>query len=167
MEEELDLIDSIRGLQFQAFDFQGYRAKRRIAEFGLEYNFSTRNASGAADLPGFLLPLRDRAAAFAGIAPAEIAESIVTEYPPSAPMGWHRDVPQFETIIGISLAGQGWMRLKPYKAPGKVLSLLLKPRSIYVMSGESRWGWQHSIVAVESLRYSITFRTLRARSTSR
>ena len=107
------------------------------------------------------MPLRDRSAALAEVAPTEIVEAVVTEYPPGAPIGWHRDVPQFETIVGISLGSSCRMRLKPYKAEGKIVSVILEARSAYVISGPARWQYQHSIPAVENLRYSITFRTLR------
>jgi alkylated DNA repair dioxygenase AlkB len=55
------------------------------------------------------------------------------------------------------------MRFKPYKAEGKIASVILEPGSIYVLRGAARWKYQHSIVAVEKLRYSITFRTLRTK----
>jgi alkylated DNA repair dioxygenase AlkB len=92
--------------------------------------------------------------------------ALVSEYRPGAPLGWHRDVPQFEVIVGVSLGGTCRMRLRPYKPGGRnarqdVISLVLEPRSAYVMRGAARWGWQHCIVATEELRYSITLRTAR------
>jgi alkylated DNA repair dioxygenase AlkB len=162
-EEEAALLRDLQALAFAPFDFHGYTARRRIVEYGWEYDFGSRKASTAPPLPDFLLPLRDRAATFAGLAPEALVEAVVTEYPPGAPIGWHRDVPQFEVIVGISLAGAARMRLKPYRAEGKLVSLLLEPRSIYVMRGVARWKFQHSIPAVEALRYSITFRTLRVK----
>jgi alkylated DNA repair dioxygenase AlkB len=161
-DEEAALAAVVEQLPFAAFDFHGYIAKRRIVEYGWEYDFGTRKASRAPELPDFLLPLRNRAAAFAGIAAPDLVEAVVTEYPPGAPIGWHRDVPQFEMIIGISLLSSCRMRLKPYRAEGKLVSVILEPRSLYVISGPARWNYQHSIPAVEKLRYSITFRTLRA-----
>ena len=162
-EEQEELLCTIRTLDFQAFDFHGYIARRRIVEYGFEYDFSSRRASATQAIPSFLFPVRERAAAFAGILPKEIIEAVVTEYPPGAPIGWHRDVPQFEIIIGISLAGSARMRFKPYKKEGKIFSIILEPGSIYVIRGPARWQFQHSIPAVESLRYSITFRTLRVK----
>ena len=85
----------------------------------------------------------------------------MTEYPPGAPIGWHRDAPQFEIVIGVSLAGACRMRLKPWKGEGKIIYLVLEPRSIYVIQGKARWHYQHSIPPVEETRYSITFRTMR------
>jgi len=161
--EEADLVRVFRELPFQAFDFHGYTARRRVLEFGLEYDFTTRKATPTQNLPAFLSPVRERAAQFAGISAAALVEGMVTEYSLGAPIGWHRDAPQFGTIIGISLAGTARMRFKPYKAEGKPVALVLERRSIYLMRGPARWKFQHSIPAVKELRYSITFRTLRSK----
>jgi alkylated DNA repair dioxygenase AlkB len=165
-DEEAALVRIFRGLPFQAFDFHGYTAKRRVLEFGLEYDFTTRRATPTQSFPEFLSTVRERAAQFAGISAADLVEGMVTEYSPGAPIGWHRDAPQFGTIIGISLAGTSRMRFKPYKAEGKPIALTLEPRSIYVMRGPARWKFQHSIPAVKELRYSVTFRTLRSREST-
>ena len=162
-DEQAELLPRIRGLNFEQFDFRGYIARRRVVEYGWEYDFSSRKASATQPIPEFLYPLRSRAAQFVGIKPQELAEAVVIEYPPGAPMGWHRDVRQFEMIIGISLASATRMRLKPFhrKGRGEIQSVLLEPGSLYVMRDAARWQYQHSIPAVAELRYSITFRTLR------
>lgn len=176
-QDEAELLESIATLHFQAFDFQGYTAKRRVVEYGLEYDFSTRKATKTQGFPDFLHSIRERAAQFADIAPERLVEGIITEYAPGAPIGWHRDAPQFGTVIGISLASACRMRFKPYQRAGKEqvgegrqrrrpLSIELEPRSIYVIRGPARWSWQHSIPPVEKLRYSITFRTLRGEESS-
>jgi alkylated DNA repair dioxygenase AlkB len=159
--EEAQLLTTICALPFAAFDFHGYLAKRRIVEYGMKYDSSTRKATATKPFPDYLAPFRDRAAQFARTPPDSLVECIVTEYPQGAPIGWHRDAPQFEIIIGISLASSCRMRLKPYKGEGRLVSLTLEPRSIYMMSGPARWQFQHSIPAVAELRYSITFRTVR------
>jgi alkylated DNA repair dioxygenase AlkB len=160
-DEEAELLGRFAELPFAAFGFHGYTAKRRIVEYGWEYDFGTRRATEVVPIPDFLISIRDRAAAFAAVAPEAIVEAVITEYPPGAPIGWHRDVPQFETILGVSLASRCRMRLKPYRAEGKIVWVILEPRSLYVIRGAARWRFQHSIAAVESLRYSITLRTLR------
>ena len=162
-DEESNLVRIFRELPFQAFDFHGYTAKRRVLEFGLEYDFTTRHATLTQSFPEFLSAVRQRAAQFAGVSAADLVEGMVTEYSPGAPIGWHRDAPQFGSIIGISLASVSRMRFKPYKAEGNPVALTLEPRSIYLMRGPARWKFQHSIPAVKELRYSITFRTLRSR----
>jgi alkylated DNA repair dioxygenase AlkB len=161
--EEAELVRIFGSLPFANFDFHGYTARRRVVEFGLEYDFSTRRASPTQGFPEFLEPVRERAARFAGLDLDTLVEGMVTEYSPGAPIGWHRDAPQFGIVIGISLAGESRMRFKPYKAEGKPVSLLLERRSIYLMRGPARWRFQHSIPPVKNLRYSITFRTLRGR----
>ena len=159
--EEADLLQNIQQENLEAFDFHGYRAKRRKIEYGLEYDFGRRRANPTKPLPEFLSSVRRRAADFAGVATDELAEGLILEYPPGAPIGWHRDAPQFGTVIGISLLNAARMRFKPHERKGKIISVLLEPRSVYVLQGAVRWQWQHSIPAVEKLRYSVTFRTLR------
>lgn len=160
-EQEQELLNEIGKLDFHPFDFHGYIAKRRIVEYGFEYDFGSRQASATESIPAFLDPLKERAAAWANIPANEVVESVVTEYPQGAPIGWHRDVPQFEMILGISLKSSCRMRFKPYREKGKLAVITLEPRSIYRMQGPARWNYQHSIPAVKDLRYSITFRTLR------
>jgi alkylated DNA repair dioxygenase AlkB len=176
--EEAELLGILQGLPFAAFDFPGYKAKRRVVEYGWEYDFGSRKATTTRRIPEFLLPFRERAAAFAGLSPEDLVEAVVTD-PAGAPIGWHRDGPQFEVIIGISLASAARMRFKPFKRggrksvgaepAGKILSLILEPRSIYMMRRATRWKFQHSIPAVESLSYSITFtfRSLREKREQR
>jgi alkylated DNA repair dioxygenase AlkB len=165
-EEQAELVGTIERLAFEPFRFQGYTAKREVIAYGWDYDFTSRKANETEGLPDFLLPLRDKAAATLTINPQDFVEALVTKYPPGAQIGWHRDVPQFELVAGISLLSPCRMRLKPYKTEGraKIASITLEPRSMYVMEGPSRWEFQHSIPAVAELRYSITLRTLRKRT---
>jgi len=162
--EEAELMGIFRGLEFAAYDYHGYKAKRRVARYGINYDINTRlERDNVLPIPEFLTDIRKRAAAFAGITAGDLLQAMVSEYSVGTPIGWHRDAPQFGTIIGISLGSACRMRLKSYESSGKVLSVRLEPRSIYVMRGLARSEWQHSIPAVEQLRYSITFRTLRSK----
>ena len=159
IEEEQELLTQFEKLDFRPFDFQGYVAKRRIVEYGSEYDFSSRRASITHSIPKFLTPYKERAANWAGLMSNEIIEALITEYPEGAPIGWHRDVPRFDVIIGISLKSACRLRFKSYKAGGKIAWVMLHPRSAYLLRGPARWEYQHSIPAVQDLRYSITFRT--------
>ena len=163
--EESELLRIFGGLDFTAYDYHGYLAKRRVVRYGVNYDINTRELSGTVQpVPKFLLGIRERAAEFADVCADDLRQAMVSEYSVGTPIGWHRDAPQFGIIIGISVGGACRMRLKPYQGPEKVLSLRLEPRSIYVMKSEARSGWQHSIPAVEQMRYSITFRTLRSKA---
>jgi len=165
--EESELLRLFRGLEFAPYDYHGFLAMRRIVRYGVNYDLNSREQNAnAPPIPEFLLGIRTRAAAVAEVRAEELVQALVSEYSVGTPIGWHRDTPQFGTIIGISLGSACRMRLKPYQAAGKIVSVSLEPRSIYVMKGEARSQWQHSIPAVKELRYSITFRTLRARRKS-
>jgi alkylated DNA repair dioxygenase AlkB len=162
--EESELLRIFRGLDFAAYDYHGYLAKRRIVRYGVNYDINTREPNQTAEpVPEFLLGVRERAAEFGGVPADSLVQAMVSEYSVGTPIGWHRDAPQFGTIVGISLGSACRMRLKPYPSQGNILSLRLEPRSIYAMRGAARSQWQHSIPAVDQLRYSITFRTLRSK----
>ena len=163
--EEARLLEAIAALPLQAARYKGYVARRRVAAFGSRYDFDELQLEPAPPVPEFLFPLRERAAAWAGIAPERFANALVAEYRPGTPLGWHRDVPDYELVFGVSLAGTARMRLRRYPPVNPrradVISLTLPHRSAYLLRGTARWGWQHSIAATEALRYSITLRTLR------
>ena len=162
--EESEFLRRFGGLEFHPFNYRGYIAKRNVVVYGWQYDYGTHKTSAASPIPDFLLSIRQRAAQFARVPADTLVQATINQYPPGAPIGWHRDIPQFEVIVGISLGASCRMRLKPYKAEGSIISVVLEPRSIYRMSGVARGQYQHSIPAVEALRYSITFRTLRVRS---
>jgi alkylated DNA repair dioxygenase AlkB len=145
--------------------YQQYTALRRVVSYGGKYDFSARKLHAAEPLPDWLQPLREKAGAWAGIAPELFTQALVAEYAPGTPLGWHRDVPDFEDIVGISLGHEAVLRFRPYPpdAPRRadVLKLTVAPRSIYLLRGPARWGWQHSVSPTKALRHSITFRTSR------
>jgi alkylated DNA repair dioxygenase AlkB len=120
--------------------------------------------SEAPPIPEFLLPLRDRVARLASVAPECVQHGMVAEYQPATPLGWHRDVPDFEVIMGVSLLGHARLRLRPWPPPRNArttLAIDLAPRSAYVLRDEARWHWQHAVSPTKELRYSVTFRTRR------
>jgi alkylated DNA repair dioxygenase AlkB len=162
--EERALLDEIRTLEFREVRIHGVIARRRVIQYGWNYAFDGARLSEGAPIPGFLLPLRDRAASLASVPAEALAEALITEYQPGAPIGWHRDAPGFGIVIGISLLSACRFRFRKGPERGSArASLTLEPRSAYVLAGPARTAWQHSIPEVDSLRYSITFRTLKKR----
>lgn len=162
VEEEGELIETIRHLDFREFQMYGVTAKRRVVHFGWDYSFDSRQVTPTTAIPAEFTLIRNRAAILAGIEPAEFAEALVTEYQPGAGIGWHRDAPPFGIIAGISLAGGCRMRFQRGKGKDRETAAVeLEPRSIYLLRGGARKEWQHTIPATKELRYSITFRTLR------
>ncbi|MBL0422786.1 alpha-ketoglutarate-dependent dioxygenase AlkB [Ramlibacter sp. AW1] len=164
--DEQELLEHLSRLPLQAMDYKGWQAQRRVASFGSAYDFTDGRLRTREPIPEWLLPLRDRIARWAQHAPVEFADALVAEYSPGTPLGWHRDVPEFEDIVGVSLLGTATMRLRLYPPPAggrpsPDLRLRLAPRSIYLLHGPGRWAWQHRIMPTPELRYSITFRTRR------
>lgn len=168
-DEEAALIARFASVALAPFRFQGWLGKRHTASFGWAYDFDQASFAPAAPIPDFLLPLRTRAAAFAGLEADALVQTLVTRYDPGAGIGWHRDRPVFEHVVGISLAAPTTLRLRRRKAAGSGsgfdrAALPLSPRSIYALSGEARHEWEHSIAPMDVRRWSVTFRTLSARN---
>jgi alkylated DNA repair dioxygenase AlkB len=143
-------------------------AKRRVSFYGESYD---RAEGPSPPIPEFMLLLRAKLADWAGLPAANFAMALINEYSPGTPIGWHRDAPQYDMIAGVSLLSACRMRLRPYLSPKHAAEstarrtttheITLEPRSAYLMRGEARSRYEHSIPAVTNRRYSITFRTLR------
>jgi alkylated DNA repair protein (DNA oxidative demethylase) len=161
--EEAAFLDVIKTLPFGTFRMHGIDAKRRVVRFGVHYQAGSAAMTPTSEFPCSLVPLRERAAAFAGIPAQALSESLVTEYALGAGIGWHRDSPPFGIVAGISFGGSCRMRFQHGAGDTReTWSIDLPPRSLYVMSGSARDDWQHSIPPVKEPRWSITFRTLRS-----
>jgi DNA oxidative demethylase len=162
--EEARLLHKFETLRFDPIVLHGQAAKRMGRHYGLDYDYESRTPKPGEPVPDWLLPTRARAAELAAREPDELAEILVQHYPPGAAIGWHRDAPAFETVIGISLGGAARLRFQRGKREKRrVWEVPLEPRSGYVLTGEARRSWEHSIPPTKERRYSITFRTLRDR----
>ena len=168
--EEHELIREIQRLQLAPFKYYQFTGKRRTISFGWQYEFGTSEITAAPDMPPFLIPVRTRAGHLFNIDPKSLVQTSIIEYSTGSPIGWHRDIPRFGVVIGISLGAACRMRFRKYSrvrpqrfSRDEILSIELQPCSIYLMSGASREIWQHSIPPVKELRYAIMMRTLRAK----
>lgn len=165
LDEEASLIGIIRTLPLEAARYKGYLALRRVVSFGGSYDFDSNQLRPAQALDERLLPLRERVAQWAGVPPERLVHALVAEYAAGTPLGWHRDVPDFERVFGVSLGGAARLRFRPYPySPSlrrQILALEVQPRSIYRLEGDARWRWQHSVEPTRELRWSITFRERR------
>ena len=160
--EERALRETVRGLRFDPIVMHGRTARRTARHYGLGYDYGSRTPRPGEPMAEWLLPVRRRAADLAGEDPEALVEALVQHYPPGATIGWHRDAPAFEKVVGISLGAS--CRLRFQRGTGdarRVFAVTLEPRSGYVLAGAARWSWQHSIPAAAEERWSITFRTLR------
>jgi DNA oxidative demethylase len=162
VEEEAGLLERLDSLRFDPIVLHGRAARRTGRHFGLDYDYEARTPQPGEPVPDWLLPVRERAAALAGHEPEELVEILVQRYPEGSTIGWHRDAPAFGTVVGVSLGGSSRLRFQRGKRENRrVWEVQLDPRSGYVLSGEARRSWEHSIPPTKELRYSITFRTLR------
>jgi alkylated DNA repair dioxygenase AlkB len=160
-EEEADLIARIDVENLSPFRFQGWLGKRLTRSFGWSYDFDTGRFNETDAIPAWLDPLRLRAAAFAGLGAEELVQALLIRYDPGAGIGWHKDRPVFEHVVGISLGTQAAMRLRRREGKGfSRISVPLAPRSIYHLSGDVRHEWEHSIAPMDRPRWSLTFRSL-------
>jgi alkylated DNA repair dioxygenase AlkB len=160
-DEEAALVASLGQLSLKPFEFHGHLGNRRVVSFGLKYDYGRRAVEQASAMPAFLDNLLVRVSEFAGLDPDAFRQVGVNEYRPGAGIGWHKDKPQFGIVVGVSLLAPATMRFR--RADGSRwnrISHAVKPRSIYLLSGEARTGWEHSIAPQTELRYSVTFRTL-------
>ena len=165
-EEEHALATAIAAVAFDTFEMRGVVARRRVKFYGASYD-----GRPSLPLPDFLFALREKVAVWAALPPEAFAMALINEYTPGATIGWHRDAPQYDSIAGVSLLSPCRMKLRPYVSPKDLVSsrpprkttheIDLEPRSSYLITGRARSHYEHSIPASDSLRYSITFRTLK------
>ena len=166
-DEAMLLTAEISRVEFATFEMRGVAARRRVAFFGRTYEADARTPP---PLPEFLLALRKRVAAWAGLTPEAFEMALINEYPIGAPIGWHRDAPPYGVVAGVSLLSACRMRFRPYIAPTRTPpttrrtathEVILEPRSAYLMADQARSAYEHHIPPVKAPRYSITFRTMR------
>ncbi|WP_423599923.1 alpha-ketoglutarate-dependent dioxygenase AlkB [Roseateles sp. MS654] len=179
-DEEQALLALIRTLPLEAAQYKAYTARRRVVSYGGSFDYDTNRLRPAQGLVDELRPLRDRVAQWAGHEPEALVHALVAEYSPGTPLGWHRDVPDFEEVFGVSLGAPATLKFRPYRPDGPggsappaaaaetgasrrkdVIKVIAQPRSIYALRGPARWAWQHSVAPVEQWRWSVTFRTAR------
>jgi alkylated DNA repair dioxygenase AlkB len=161
--DEESLARELAALPFEPFDFHGYKANRQVVGFGFRYDYGSRQVVDAPPLPSFLDPLRRKIAEAFGRNAEAFQQVLINEYRPGAGIGWHRDKTQFDEVVGVSLLAPCTFRFRRKNGDGwDRVSLLVEPRSAYLLSGASRIVWEHSIPPLDRHRYSITFRTLAA-----
>jgi alkylated DNA repair dioxygenase AlkB len=155
------LIDKLQAEDLTPFRFHGWLGNRKTKTYGWRYDFDDATFAPAEPIPDWLHPVRARAAQLAGIAPGDFEHVLLARYDPGAGIGWHRDRPQFKDVVGISLGSPATMRFRQRTSDGfRRAKVHLEPRSAYLLSGEVRREWEHSISPGDALRFSITFRSL-------
>lgn len=159
--DEARLIAQIDALPLTPFRFHGWLGKRLTTSFGWSYDFDTGEAGAAPPMPDWLLAIRRMAANSLGLPEDMLVQALLTRYDPGAGIGWHRDRPIFDHIVGLSLGAPATLRLRRRTGGGFERSTApLAPRSLYRLSGDARYVWEHSIAPMAHSRWSITLRSL-------
>ena len=166
-DEEQGLMRRIDGAGLSPFRFHGWTGKRLTVSYGWTYDFESGRLCRGDPLPGWLLPFRDRAAHFAALPPDDLVQALLIRYDPGAGIGWHKDRPVYEYVVGLSLGAPATMRFRRRHGNSfKRVNVPLAPRGAYLLSGKSRHEWEHSIAAMDHTRWSVTFRSFTSASPS-
>jgi alkylated DNA repair dioxygenase AlkB len=161
--EQRKLVERFETMRWDPIVIRGQAARRTARHFGLSYDYESRTPAPGEEIPAWIAPSRQAAAELAGIRADELVEVLLQRYPAGSTIGWHRDAPAFGIVVGISLLGSARLRFqRGRREQRRTWEARLEPRSGYVLAGEARWSWEHSIPPTKELRYSITFRTLRS-----
>ena len=133
-EEEGALLAAIAPLPLREARFREYFAKRRVAHFhdgddAPAYDDGGADSFTSGPLPAFLVSLRNKVARRLELRPETFVHALVSEYRPGTPIGWHRDKPVYGIVAGLSLAGWGRMRFRPYDAQDARHTAMLRSRA--------------------------------------
>ena len=160
-EDERALLEQLGTMDLAPFRFHGWTGNRKTQSYGWRYDFDDASFRPTEPIPDWLQPLSEKAAVLADVPPDEIAHVLVARYDPAAGIGWHKDRSVFDRVVGISLNAPATLRFRQRDGSSfRRFSLPVEPRSAYLLSGEARHEWEHSIAPGHDLRFSITFRTL-------
>ena len=160
--DEQALAAHIDAAPLAPFRFGQWEGKRLTVHYGSAYDFRRHRLDAAPPLPEWLVAARDKLAPKVGREPDAFQAALLIRYDPGAGIGWHRDRPQYGEVLGLSLSAHCVLRLRRRTESGfERRSVDLPPRSLYLLSGEVRSEWEHSIVPLDVTRRSITLRTLR------
>ncbi len=163
LKEEDTLLHFIESLTYQKVRIHGQDAKRTVVHYGYTYDYQAVSLVPGVPFPKLITDLSEKCAILAEIPTDSIVQCLISNYPAGSTIGWHRDKFIFgPKVIGISLQSSCSMRFqRTENAKRYVFEQILEPRSAYILSGQARYKWEHSIPAVPAKRYSITFRTLK------
>jgi alkylated DNA repair dioxygenase AlkB len=161
VDAERDLLHHLKALPLQPFQFGAFEGKRRVAHFGFHYDYIDRQLRPADPIPQWIVPIVRSVETLVALSPGSIRQILCTEYDVGVGIGWHKDKHHFDKIFGLSLLTPCRFRFRRRMADDwERYTLAAEPRSLYMMAGDSRLIWEHSIPPVEGRRYSITFRTM-------
>jgi alkylated DNA repair dioxygenase AlkB len=137
------------------------KGARKVIHFGQPYTYKTNTKMVAYPIPDEFAQIVEL------IGCDEPLSCIVNRYEPGQGIAPHTDDKKFGPTIWCFTIGSGTQMLFERE---KIIPIYVERCSMYVMAGECRTQWLHSIVARKSdmvggkkikrgIRYSLTFRT--------
>ena len=154
---ERELIAGISALPLQRFQFGAFEGHRRVKWFGFRHDYSLQKQQPDEPIPEWLTTIAHEVERFGELPPASVRQILCTDYDVGVGIGWHRDKPHFDKVFGLSLGSACKFRFRRrHGDKWQRFTLLAEPRSLYLMDGEARSSWEHSIPDVEQRRWSIT-----------
>jgi alkylated DNA repair dioxygenase AlkB len=158
-EEEARLIALVESCNPQRYQGDALGGLRAIS-YGWKYDLSSAAFSPCDPPPEGFAFVRQIAANFADLTSESFVQCLLNRYEAGAEISWHCDKPIWEDIVGISLGAPTTMGFRRAVQGGYVYAEAELPRrSIYLLSGEVRTHFDHSIPPLKETRWSITFRT--------
>jgi alkylated DNA repair dioxygenase AlkB len=158
---ERELIAGIAALPLKPFQFGAFEGHRRVKSFGFRYDYTLQKLTESDPIPDWLRAIARSVETFGKLPEGSVRQVLCTEYQAGVGIGWHRDKPYFGKVFGLSLGGACKFRFRRRRGDKwERFAFRAEPRSLYLMEGEARHAWEHSIPAVDALRYSITLRTM-------
>ena len=163
VEMERALTAHIAELPLQQFQFGAFEGHRRVKSFGYRYDYTLQKLEEAEPIPAWLGAIVREVEAFGNLPKGGVRQILCTEYDVGVGIGWHRDKPHYGKVFGVSLGAPCRFRFRRRKGERwERFTLSTEPRSLYLLDGEARQNWEHSIPPLEQRRWSITFRTMRS-----
>ncbi len=160
-EIERELIARVAELPLKPFQFGAFEGHRRVKSFGFRYDYTLQKLTESDPIPDWLGAIARPVETFGNLPEGSVRQMLCTEYDTGVGIGWHRDKPHFGKVFGLSLGSACKFRFRRrHGDKWERFTLRAEPRSLYLMEGEARHEWEHSIPTVEARRYSITFRTM-------
>ncbi len=158
------LAAAIDAAPLTPFRFREWTGLRLTASYGWHYDFEAGRVGRAEPIPDWLLTVRAMAAGFAGVPADALVQALLIRYDPGAGIGWHRDRPVFEHVVGLSIGAPATLRFRRRRADGfDRFAQDLVAGDAYHLTGDARWEWEHGIAPMDATRWSITFRSLTER----
>ena len=160
--DERELIAGVAALPLQPFQFGAFEGHRRVKSFGFRYDYTLQKLQPSEPIPEWLSAVAREVERSGELPTGNVRQILCTDYDVGVGIGWHRDKPHFDKVFGLSLGAPCKFRFRRrHGDKWQRFTLQAEPRSLYLMDGEARSVWEHSIPPVEARRCSITFRTMR------